>query len=61
MHCKRPIAYIKIHGGHRMSDTSSLLTRLKNKISYKVNNAIDSAVTDPEAEKNAKEQLNKIV
>jgi hypothetical protein len=44
-----------------MSDTSSLLTRLKNKISYKVNNAINNAVTDPDAEKHAKEQLNKKV
>jgi hypothetical protein len=48
---------IKIHGGHRMSD--SLVTKLKNKITYRVKTAVDDLVNDPEANAYAKEQAEK--
>jgi len=49
---------IKIHGGHRMSD--SLVTKLKNKITYRVKTAVDDLVNDPEANAYAKEQAEKV-
>jgi hypothetical protein len=48
---------IKIHGGHRMSD--SLVTKLKNKITYRVKTAVDDLVNDPAANAYAKEQAEK--
>ena len=49
---------IKIHGGHRMSD--SLVTKLKNKITYRVKTAVDDLVNDPEANAYAKKQADKV-
>lgn len=51
------LASIKIHGGHRMSD--SLVTKLKNKITYRVKTAVQDLVDDPEANAYAKEQAEK--
>lgn len=48
---------IKIHSGHRMSD--SLVTKLKNKITYRVKTAVQDLVDDPEANAYAKEQAEK--
>uniref|UniRef100_A0A6C0KSD9 Uncharacterized protein n=1 Tax=viral metagenome TaxID=1070528 RepID=A0A6C0KSD9_9ZZZZ len=48
---------IKIHGGHRMSD--SLVTKLKNKITYRVKTAVEDLVNDPDANAYAKEQAEK--